>query len=88
VQLLPAAGPVYIEYSTPPPINVLPCQSGSVNANCGAVAWDVGPTSRTDLTSYITMAVAPSCSSDTSGQQVRDATAMQLTVYMLFVLVH
>lgn len=70
VQLLPAAGPIYIEYGTPTHVSLAPCLTGNASSSCGAVAWDVAPSRRTDLTPYLAVASAPSCSSDSSGPQV------------------
>jgi hypothetical protein len=70
VQLLPSAGPVYIEYGKTAPSGLTPCASGTANSSCGAVAWDVAPSKRTDLTPFLSVASAPSCSTDNSGHQV------------------
>lgn len=75
VQLLPAAGPIYIEYGTPTHVSLAPCLTGNASSSYGAVAWDVAPSRRTDLTPYLAVASAPSCSSDSSGPQVRCGAA-------------
>lgn len=69
LQLLPHAGPVFVAYGRPAGFYLGACVSGSRNASCGAVAWDVRAANEeraTDLTPYIAAEQAPAleCNAD------------------------
>jgi len=61
--LLPSNGTVYLPYGQPSGFYLGPCTNGSMNASCGAVAWDVGADGNvTDLSSTIVIKDVTPCS--------------------------